>query len=608
MSGRFEVLPPELLLHIAEQLSKADLKSFSLVSKRCHQISLQPLWESVVITSESEVPLHHNDAARLQRLPQEHLQRTRELRFEAEFYWYSIRGRCPHGDHHRDFAERHGWAETDVGMEHLSPFERLALTTESALERFRDSHLQTFSWGLGACVPSGVLGPRGFVTLRNPSLRSLSLITEAYCTHKLDAGWCSVDLSSFSELQSLCWIAPNGPALDTLSSAIQRNSKRLQRLELDFVCWEELQDYLNSRSKEEIQQQDWCANFFGLTTQPSRLIFPAIRELSFTDLPLVADMACAVNFNTLTSLTLRRCLGWDGFLARATELKVPIRLRTFEMHIIDRTSDGWGRTVIEDFLNSCEGLEDLFIDEPGQGKTLSFWDNVAHRQPTLKKFVYHQRKAEYGRYSFSSEQVVPDLSLLPGEMDQIQDDPSANPLRNMDLELVGLSCHPERLRSIILPFTSKTSLKVLHIRQPVPISYTGHASWALHDDHVGRHMGIEIRSPPGEIDDVISGRCAETAAAGVFRPGLRLHFRQFAEWVFGPQGVGSLQFLVQGDYSYGGRKLDNRLILCRDAAAGRKSNFRILARRETDVAHLDKYRAALRACPSHAFYDHSFGW
>lgn len=280
---------------------------------------------------------------------------------------------------------------------------------------------------------------------RHPSLRSLRLVTETHCTHGLDTGRCSVDLSGFSHLQSLCWIAPNGAALPTLSDGIQRNSKQLRHLELDFVCWETLKGYLDTLGTDEIQPKDWCAEFFGLTIQPPRLLFPVLRELSLTDVPLVAAMARAVNFETLRSLTLLRCLGWDSFLTRVTELNLPIRLKAFELHIIDPTPHDWGRPVVQDFLASSKGLDELFLDEPGQEHTLSFWDEVAHRQPTLKRFVHHQRTATHSRCSFSSDQVVYNLSLLPHDMLQIQRDPFANQLHNLPLEFLGLSCHPKDL-------------------------------------------------------------------------------------------------------------------------------------------------------------------
>ena len=161
---------------------------------------------------------------------------------------------------------------------------------------------------------------------------------------------------------------------------------------------------------------------------------------------------------------------------------------------------------------------------------------------------------------------------------------------------------------ILSLFTSKTTLKVLHIRQSTTLRCGTPPSWALQDRLVGRPPDLELRSSRIEINQIISGCRDETAVAGVFRAGLRPEFRDFAEWVFGRHGIGSLRFLVFGDHSFGGRKLDNRLILCREPVPGRGSNFRIIARSDADVYHLDKYRAALRACPTQPFSDPLFGF
>ncbi|KAH6636903.1 hypothetical protein F5144DRAFT_469631, partial [Chaetomium tenue] len=331
-----------------------------------------------------------------------------------------------------------------------------------------------------------------------------------------------------------------------------------------------------------------------------RLIFPVIRELSLTDVPLAAGMARAVNFGTLRSLTLLRCQGWYVFLAWAIKLKLPIRLKTFGIHIIDNTSLVSNRLLIGAFLSSFKGLENLFIDEPERQGLLVFWDAVACHQPALKKFVHQQRTCPSDRYAFSSARVVPRLPLLNLEMLQLQRGPFAAQLCDLDLEFVGLPCRPLLLVPVLSLCTRKTSLKVLHIRQPAPVRSGVQPCWALHDRFVGRHPSLELRSTPSEINNVISGCRDETAAASLFRSGLRSEFRDFAEWVFGQHGIGSLQFLVFGDYSFGGRKSDNRLILCRNPMLEKKSNFQILTRSDTDVYHLDEYRDALRACPTHA--------
>lgn len=601
MSPGLEALPTKVLLEIVKKLKKSDLKQLSLVSKRYHQITLKPLWESVTITSESESELYHTNVA---RLPQRSLQFVRELRFDAEFYQRAISVRCPHN----------GPVSTN-DPDKTPYFARLAQQADLALEKLRDSELQSFSWDLGTCVPPKILEPGGLVALRYPSLQSLHLITQTYCHRGPGTGWCDVDLSPFSQLQSLCWIAPNCAALNTLSSAIRRNSAGLQYLEVDFVCWETLVRYMERGDHQGIQPEAWSARFFGLGAQPPGIIFPDVRELSLTDVPLVAGLARAVNFGTLRSLTLRRCLGWADFLSRATELRLPIQLKTFEIVFVESTPHVLPRLVLGDFLRSFKGLEKFFIDEVHRKETLLLWDIVAHHQQTLKQFVHHQREEKNHRCFFGLFPVVRNLSLSEADLNRIQHYPLANPLHSLDLEFLGLSCHPTYLKRILWLFTGKKSLKVLHIRQPVPYrqpsssGFHGGPSWALPDHLLDRRWGVwgnEMRTSPREVDDIISGRGDETDAALKFRQGMYSDFRDFAEWAFGPHGIRSLEFLVFGDYSFGGRKPDNRLIFC--WSPSEQSHFRIIARSETDVAALDEYRAALRACPTHAFFDHHIGW
>lgn len=78
---------------------------------------------------------------------------------------------------------------------------------------------------------------------------------------------------------------------------------------------------------------------------------------------------------------------------------------------------------------------------------------------------------------------------------------------------------------------------------------------------------------------------------------LRTHFRQFAEWVFGPGGIASVWVVIFGDFSYGGRKPQDNLLLCRDTAGG--TGFRLLQVEDKEWIEVqDAYRSALEACPS----------
>jgi hypothetical protein len=506
-----------------------------------------------------------------------------------------------------------------------------------------------YSWDLGTCVPSEVLGPCGIVSLNNPLLRSLSLATDSTCHHD-DLGECRIDLSSLGQLQSLSWKGPEAEHLDTLSRAIERNSEQLQKLELDFVSWRRLLNSFGYFESDEEEDERQSFALFGLTRQAPRLIFPMIRELALSQVPLVAEMARAINFDTLRSLTLRMCPGSDDFLANVTELGISIRLKKLEV-CGDQGSLGLSRENLEDFIGAFDGLEELFVTESGPENTLGLWKQVARHQATLKKFAHHQMTVEVDdQFSrFVRPRDLPDLGLLPQEFRRLKEDPSQSPLATLGLEFLGLCCVPERLvgleiprtavrctyanhnakqRPILLPFTSKTCLKVLHIRRSTS-DFGRYMSWALDDSRaVDVSEAADAASPlsgmsmfssspassgapsaAGEPDHVDAGRDAEGVAASanrarVLHPSLRPVFRRFVEWAFGPQGVGSLRLVVFGNLAYGGRRPQDNLIICRNTANGGSSNFQIIDWNslEGNREVLGEYRDALRACPIEPLY------
>lgn len=107
-------------------------------------------------------------------------------------------------------------------------------------------------------------------------------------------------------------------------------------------------------------------------------------------------------------------------------------------------------------------------------------------------------------------------------------------------------------------------------------------------------------SPTDAMVDVTFGPNAVEAAAdnngGCLEPRLQPEFRQFLEWVFGPQGIASLDIVAFGDFAHGGRDHSNNLLLCRSTNA--MGNFRFLNRYEQDWAEVRyTYRDAMEACP-----------
>lgn len=76
-------------------------------------------------------------------------------------------------------------------------------------------------------------------------------------------------------------------------------------------------------------------------------------------------------------------------------------------------------------------------------------------------------------------------------------------------------------------------------------------------------------------------------------------FREFAQWVFGPQGLPSLQVLAYGDFSPEGRPIRANFLLGRSKEGALDEGYRKITSNERlhkDI--LNKYGNALASCPS----------
>ncbi|KAK4062576.1 hypothetical protein Purlil1_14210 [Purpureocillium lilacinum] len=261
-----------------------------------------------------------------------------------------------------------------------------------------------------------------------------------------------------------------------------------------------------------------------------------------------------ISFESLVSLTLRNCPGWDTFLARAARLKCRIQLTTFELHS-ETVSPLWTQNTLVEFLGAFRGLEELFVSQAGPVDSLALWDCIACHESTLKRLVQQQSaiNTEMMAPYFEGAHIIWDPAIFGRSARDMRDDPCQSPFAQLDLEYVGIGYAPERLKYALLPFRYKNTLKVLHIRQSTS-DLRSYPSWALVPSRSGSRAGSSFLSGSGRV--------------------LRTHFRQFAEWVFGPEGITSMWVVVFGDFSYGGRKPQDNLVLCRDTAGG--TGFRLL--------------------------------
>jgi hypothetical protein len=190
----------------------------------------------------------------------------------------------------------------------------------------------------------------------------------------------------------------------------------------------------------------------------------------------------------------------------------------------------------------------------------------------------------------------------------------------------------------LLPFKSKASLKVLHIRQSSSdLEYW--ESWAVRETIISEMSGMgildsfDISDPdsgpdqlpwpddemesltvdegdwPAEPDERSASLTVSSAGSDVaeslaeideIRNGPRLtkEFRRFLNWVFGPEGIASLQFVIFGDFAYGGRvtRIPNNLRYCR--CIDGTNTYRFVGEHEREWIEIrDAYRDAIEACP-----------
>lgn len=311
------------------------------------------------------------------------------------------------------------------------------------------------SWDLGTCVPFGILDTDGIISCEQSHITSLSLTTNNYtCMYSKKS---AIDLSSFHHLRRLSWKGASRINLPTLSAAIRNNAKHLHHLTIDFMLWVFVEGDLDfdqfdphSEVNGSTSQNYFFEKVLRLNRKRPRILFPELRELSLGGLYLNPELAQTINFATLTSLKLRACDGCMGFLQRAAGLDVPIKLKALHVQGLRTGVEGRQRTGLADFLDSFDGLADLFVSLPGKVQDVRFWMSIAQRHQSLQRFVYHRRRmfrTDVDRIYTFHERDIPTLGIEGSELQTLRDNPSLSPFATLDLKFAGLCCHPRRLVS-----------------------------------------------------------------------------------------------------------------------------------------------------------------
>lgn len=123
------------------------------------------------------------------------------------------------------------------------------------------------------------------------------------------------------------------------------------------------------------------------------MMFLALETLSLSAVFLEnagKELAHALNFSRLLSLTLRHCPGSEEFLNAVIDSGQAIRLSSREVACGPYDNDVGLYGAILMFLKAFQGLKDLFITFPGPVPTLGLCHTMAHHK-SLIRFVCRKR-------------------------------------------------------------------------------------------------------------------------------------------------------------------------------------------------------------------------
>jgi hypothetical protein len=288
-----------------------------------------------------------------------------------------------------------------------------------------------------------------------------------------------------------------GCHFNNIANVVKTNANHLEELEVDLQCWSRQWEDRETRViRHKGDSEEWdkvpastmlARDMFGLGSEEStNTCFPKMRSLKLTRVLLKDETmnktvtAISINLAGLTTLALRMCPYWALLLKDMVQSTTPIKVKSFE--ILDfylqtpNVTAVSKTTAITDFLESFDGLEELYISHCGPTPVLEFWDHLSRHASTLKAFVHHQRITDQDDELLLSRKGrdLLDPAISEYDLERIRQDPTQNPLSRLNLEFIGLTCAPEYLVSIT---TSYLVTAADHIVRKI---YYFHSSRSIH--------------------------------------------------------------------------------------------------------------------------------
>ncbi|KAF3483474.1 uncharacterized protein GIQ15_02798 [Arthroderma uncinatum] len=587
-----EELPAELALFIFSKIEdRLDLKCLSEVSRRLNRLAIPFLYESILITTAEKangiVRAHQRAGV---------LQYTKDIQVgcEGNEEWFDTHNtserveRCHHSkwkmrtddddpssdndsggpddgvtadDENLTSAEledKKRWIDTEGKAKFyaVTDFIEFRHRILSILIRCKERTLRSFRWDRKDCIPPEILGEEGYLPTKQNPLETLFIRADGSCKCH------SYNPQLFTKLKKLAWdnLGARPPVgeedLKRLRGCLELVSHQLVYLELGLKRWEYL--FHNPNDDDATISQEIIKPSPG--PGGKRFQFQNLQHLSLTGL-------CGEE--------------WPNFLDRLNASETPFCLHTVEIQAwTEYDTESSENEDITRFINRCEPLENLYVALRDQDGALELWQSLLRHRYTLKAFVYYVDPT-VSTLEDSTPFYIHDADVSFGKPHSHKTNAEWNPLRDLDLEFLGVSYDFEYLLPVLAPVTKNRCLKVLLIRRdPLLV--------------IDRLKAVEKpkRATDSEDDKSDSDKDEDFQ-----------DFDEFVQWAFGPEGFPSLQMIGLGDFTDSIEPREKALLCPKSDPESEEvfpgRNYRFVTRRDwAQQELLRNYAGAMQACPT----------
>lgn len=341
--------------------------------------------------------------------------------------------------------------------------------------------------------------------------------------------------------------------------------------------------------------------------------FPPLRSLSVSGFSFNATneiVTPMIDSSRLRSLVLQNCTDTPLLFRNVLKSGQHIALKHVDLKFKDCIYQGWSTSILPSFLQSFEGLEELYLMIGPVIPTEVYWDSTKKHHWTMKRFLYHERDTYIERRSYNLEGNITyrDAALKWGNKNRAYPwlmcppeginansspadfEPRETPLHRIlaatTLNCLALCESPAVLRKVLEPYVSQLTFTLLHVRRtarelPYDLLRTIE-EWIRYGSH-GEN--------PYYLDD-FSTKLEYNLCNGLF---------DLLNWAFGPGGLPRLQVLAFGDFSHDGHFPQQSILFCRQSLPSSKITWRLARRNETAIFDgIDQPWEFLGACPRDA--------